>query len=132
MPYPGYARRGNTNDKSSVNYLNKEIKMKLDMMTQQGRDRSSDKMSAAAMLEKLKELFPDREYILPFESTIKLQQDRNGRTGTGGRCRADFDLPNEVTEFLKRNMHGNINVKPKDLAAEAMEWKSLKINIWTL
>lgn len=104
------------------------IKTRLDVMIQRGRDRSSDKMSAASMLEKLKEEFPDRAYILPFESTIKnyisykLQQDRNGSTGTGGRRRADFVLPDDVTAFLKRNMHGNINAKPKNpLSATLIE-----------
>lgn len=79
-------------------------------------------MSAATTLEKLKEEVPGREYMLPVESAIKnyigykLQQDRNGSTGTGGRCRADFVLPDDVTEFLKRKMHGNIN--PSAIAIE--------------
>ena len=47
------------------------IKSKLDEMIQKGR----------SMLEKLKENYPEREYMLPFESTIKklLQQDKNGK-----------------------------------------------------
>lgn len=65
--------------------------------------------------------------LLPFESTIKnyisskLQQDKNGNTGTGGRCRADFVLPDDVTEFLKTSLYGNINAKPKDLTATLIE-----------
>ncbi|GFH50503.1 predicted protein [Chaetoceros tenuissimus] len=91
LPYPGYGRRGNKDDEFPVTYMAPDIKAKLDEIIQKGRENSIKKMSAASMLEKLKEDYPGRVYILPFESTIKnyisskLQQDKNGNTGTGGR-----------------------------------------------
>lgn len=108
-------------------------------MIQRGKGRSSDKISAASMLKKLKEKIPDRGYILPFESTIKnyisykLQPNRNGSTGKGGRCRAYFVLTDNATEFLKRNMHGKINDKAKDLATRAIkEFEDLYLEIMNL
>ena len=42
-------------------------------------------------------------------------------TGTGGRRRADFVLPDDVTEFLKTGLYGIIDAKPKDLTATLIE-----------
>ena len=58
LPYPSHARRGNKDDKSQVTYMTPAIKSKLDEMIQKGRENSSNKMSAASMLEKLKENYP--------------------------------------------------------------------------
>ena len=42
-------------------------------------------------------------------------------TGTGGRRRADFVLPDDVIEFLKTSLDGNFGAKPKDLTATLIE-----------